>query len=153
MLIVFCFSSRRRHTMCALVTGVQTCALPILAKSRCHRKGGQPNDALKKAGAHAGCHSWSCHRNARDGRCRSRSLHRKLRQPDHRHLLVLPVPRSEERRVGKECVSTCRSRWSPYNSKNKTTKKSTKTNTRNNRLRRKNNHNIERIYQRKNRII
>src|SRR3546814_18331199 len=23
--------------------------------------------------------------------------------------------RSEERRVGKECVSTCRSRWSPYN--------------------------------------
>src|SRR3546814_17396446 len=26
-----------------------------------------------------------------------------------------PLPyRSEERRVGKECVSTCRSRWSPY---------------------------------------
>src|SRR3546814_13474809 len=24
------------------------------------------------------------------------------------------VIRSEERRVGKECVSTCRSRWSPY---------------------------------------
>src|SRR3546814_20236701 len=24
------------------------------------------------------------------------------------------VHRSEERRVGKECVSTCRSRWSPY---------------------------------------
>src|SRR3546814_11570002 len=24
------------------------------------------------------------------------------------------VQRSEERRVGKECVSTCRSRWSPY---------------------------------------
>src|SRR3546814_12374465 len=24
------------------------------------------------------------------------------------------VKRSEERRVGKECVSTCRSRWSPY---------------------------------------
>src|SRR3546814_10996888 len=23
-------------------------------------------------------------------------------------------PRSEERRVGKECVSTCRSRWAPY---------------------------------------
>src|SRR3546814_7197246 len=28
--IVFFFSSRRRHTRCALVTGVQTCALPIL---------------------------------------------------------------------------------------------------------------------------
>src|SRR3546814_6409529 len=27
--LVFCFSSRRRHTSCALVTGVQTCALPI----------------------------------------------------------------------------------------------------------------------------
>src|SRR3546814_5338284 len=26
---LFFFSSRRRHTMCALVTGVQTCALPI----------------------------------------------------------------------------------------------------------------------------
>src|SRR3546814_4286829 len=25
-----------------------------------------------------------------------------------------PSARSEERRVGKECVSTCRSRWSPY---------------------------------------
>src|SRR3546814_6240800 len=29
-LFVFFFSSRRRHTRCALVTGVQTCALPIL---------------------------------------------------------------------------------------------------------------------------
>src|SRR3546814_7443691 len=28
-LFLFCFSSRRRHTICALVTGVQTCALPI----------------------------------------------------------------------------------------------------------------------------
>src|SRR3546814_10665617 len=29
MIILFFFSSRRRHTSCALVTGVQTCALPI----------------------------------------------------------------------------------------------------------------------------
>src|SRR3546814_7905964 len=28
--------------------------------------------------------------------------------------VVREVHRSEERRVGKECVSTCRSRWSPY---------------------------------------
>src|SRR3546814_4788363 len=28
---IFFFSSRRRHTRCALVTGVQTCALPIFA--------------------------------------------------------------------------------------------------------------------------
>src|SRR3546814_15514770 len=25
-----------------------------------------------------------------------------------------PTPRPEDRRVGKECVSTCRSRWAPY---------------------------------------
>src|SRR3546814_18515748 len=33
--------------------------------------------------------------------------------------------RSEERRVGKECVSTCRSRWSPYPSKKKIQRQST----------------------------
>src|SRR3546814_15094175 len=46
-----------------------------------------------------------------------------LRQDVERHTIEgVPVPifnvprtlRSEERRVGKECVSTCRSRWSPY---------------------------------------
>src|SRR3546814_4198162 len=31
-LYVFFFSSRRRHTRCAIVTGVQTCALPILPR-------------------------------------------------------------------------------------------------------------------------
>src|SRR3546814_8655786 len=30
---MFLFSSRRRHTRCALVTGVQTCALPIYAEA------------------------------------------------------------------------------------------------------------------------
>src|SRR3546814_3629840 len=34
----FFFSSRRRHTRCALVTGVQTCALPIYFQiARCFR--------------------------------------------------------------------------------------------------------------------
>ena len=37
---------------------------------------------------------------------------------DENQLLILSPDkihqRSEERRVGKECVSTCRSRWSPY---------------------------------------
>src|SRR3546814_2453087 len=33
-LVFFFFSSRRRHTRCALVTGVQTCALPICAAGR-----------------------------------------------------------------------------------------------------------------------
>src|SRR3546814_15957021 len=32
MFCLFFFSSRRRHTRCALVTGVQTCALPIWLK-------------------------------------------------------------------------------------------------------------------------
>src|SRR3546814_5800085 len=31
LFFVFFFSSRRRHTRCALVTGVQTCALPIFS--------------------------------------------------------------------------------------------------------------------------
>src|SRR3546814_17206096 len=35
--------------------------------------------------------------------------------------LLRYFPRSEERRVGKECVSTCRSRWSPYHYKKKNT--------------------------------
>src|SRR3546814_13747130 len=39
--------------------------------------------------------------------------------------------RSEERRVGKECVSTCRSRWSPYHSKKKQHKRN-RTYTNNN---------------------
>src|SRR3546814_4481034 len=35
-LLSFCFSIRRVHTRCALVTGVQTCALPICR--RCHAR-------------------------------------------------------------------------------------------------------------------
>src|SRR3546814_15858838 len=44
-----------------------------------------------------------------------------LRRKSARHLdrrvpieILRAVERSEERRVGKVCVSTCRSRWSPY---------------------------------------
>src|SRR3546814_11905222 len=44
------------------------------------------------------------------------------RDPIEHNILLVPrfiasepaLLRSEERRVGKECVSTCRSRWSPY---------------------------------------
>src|SRR3546814_6298046 len=49
----FFFSSRRRHTRCALVTGVQTCALPIFGvnagslEAELQEKYGEPNaDAL-----------------------------------------------------------------------------------------------------------
>src|SRR3546814_9870175 len=34
--VLFFFSSRRRHTRCALVTGVQTCALPISLSRQAH---------------------------------------------------------------------------------------------------------------------
>src|SRR3546814_20787348 len=43
-----------------------------------------------------------------------------VQQPRHvDRPLVGGQTRSEERRVGKECVSTCRSRWSPYQYKQK----------------------------------
>src|SRR3546814_7784388 len=41
MLFIFCFSRRRRHTRCALVTGVHTCALPILSRLTQDRVGGR----------------------------------------------------------------------------------------------------------------
>src|SRR3546814_1035384 len=37
VLFFFFFSSRRRHTRCALVTGVQTCALPIYPLAHMHK--------------------------------------------------------------------------------------------------------------------
>src|SRR3546814_8930662 len=48
LVVVFFFSSRRRHTRCALVTGVQTCALPILnSESRPNEKAGLRRSRLK----------------------------------------------------------------------------------------------------------
>src|SRR3546814_9487881 len=62
-LLFFFFSSRRRHTRCALVTGVQTCALPIWAiyhhlmiAVRLDWRGGEPvagDDALEACWAPA----------------------------------------------------------------------------------------------------
>src|SRR3546814_5214876 len=91
----FFFSSRRRHTRCALVTGVQTCALPICL--------GKETTTPAKIRLVPICLAY-------------RILHGVHGVFDQQwrgcnHLLR---PRSEERRVGKECVSTCRSRWSPY---------------------------------------
>src|SRR3546814_9014327 len=82
--VFFFFSSRRRHTRCALVTGVQTCALPI---------------SLESLIAQANEEGW---------------LVNQLVQLDDTWWRANFRRRSEERRVGKECVSTCRSRWSPY---------------------------------------
>src|SRR3546814_5270340 len=92
----FFFSSRRRHTRCALVTGVQTCALPIfsgllglISDVRQGRGGFGRHGALRASQAADFLESLMASVHCRD-------------------------TRSEERRVGKECVSTCRSRWSPY---------------------------------------
>src|SRR3546814_1039584 len=47
VLVVVCFfSSRRRHTRCALVTGVQTCALPISAIAGVSGGGGSTPNAV-----------------------------------------------------------------------------------------------------------
>src|SRR3546814_1258898 len=88
----FFFSSGRRHTRCAVVTGVQTCALPIFEKHFEIFPGADPQ----------------------------------MVSAINTDVLVLELLgqveyfRSEERRVGKECVSTCRSRWSPYHQKTTT---------------------------------
>src|SRR3546814_7596615 len=49
--VVFFFSSRRRHTRCALVTGVQTCALPICWGIAISDESGQPTIAEQQAEA------------------------------------------------------------------------------------------------------
>src|SRR3546814_9298179 len=84
LLFIFFFSSRRRHTRCALVTGVQTCALPICSIGSDRQL--WSNACAMKRATTTRCCDWHW----------------------------LNHSRSEERRVGKECVSTCRSRWSPY---------------------------------------
>src|SRR3546814_7765583 len=95
----FFFSSRRRHTRCALVTGVQTCALPISVIFALH--------ALQGCAVGIGA--------LMAGYCAVRAARGLVTQPKNNSidLAMLFIGRSEERRVGKECVSTCRSRWSP----------------------------------------
>src|SRR3546814_8592985 len=48
------------------------------------------------------------------GSARGRRTGRRPARPNAIDAVLAPCPRSEERRVGKECVSTFRSRWSPY---------------------------------------
>src|SRR3546814_4494080 len=116
----FFFSGGRRHTRSELVTGVQTCALPIYAK-RAPVPGwvpGEPGvtgDAGPAAEAAGGISKCRCVRRITRTE-RSTADARPLGQFD---LYVHTRSRTQERRVGKECVSTSSSRWShdPYNKK------------------------------------
>src|SRR3546814_5343987 len=87
---LFFFSSRRRHTRCALVTGVQTCALPIFVPG-----GASLHNCMAAHGPDAATHA------------KASSADLKPQKIED------TLARSEERRVGKECVSPCRSRWWP----------------------------------------
>src|SRR3546814_3081739 len=112
MFVCFFFSSRRRHTRCALVTGVQTCALPILlcwgGNAVAGRIAvGEISPMLLTTGRWAGVAVLI----AVFARRRVAAEWPVMRH----HLWYLgAMGRSAERRVGKECGSTCRYRWSPY---------------------------------------
>src|SRR3546814_5763141 len=113
LLCVFFFSSRRRHTRCALVTGVQTCALPICRSQR--------SSAVMKS-LRDGSGRWQPERLAVSSVARSAAPRVAFDRPmiysaAGRLNLAQRIDRSEERRVGHVCVCTCRHRWSPYDSK------------------------------------
>src|SRR3546814_11748442 len=140
---VFFFSSRRRHTRCALVTGVQTCALPIFDHCLGHllygsRIGEIDMDVVAIISNHPKealtIRSWledvPYHHFpvARDNRAAQEARIKETIMASGAELVVLARymqilsddlaaflagRRSGERRVGKECVSTCRSRWLP----------------------------------------
>src|SRR3546814_16256533 len=121
--LFFFFSSRRRHTRCALVTGVQTCALPIWLHPRAHgavlegqqgqgRTGaGQGQAGARQArgdeGKGLGARETTRAAPAQQGR-----LIRQHRLRGNASLTQAPrAARSEARRVGKERVSTCMYWW------------------------------------------
>src|SRR3546814_7073074 len=96
----FFFSSRRRHTSCALVTGVQTCARPICAAAA-DEKSALAKKLLPLASDD-------------DPEIRAQ-VAKVIGDAGFTNAIAETIQlRSEERRVGKECVSKCRSRWSPY---------------------------------------
>src|SRR3546814_608249 len=62
ILSVFLFSSRKRHTRCALVTGVQTCALPICRPEETGQRGQTfPLRSVARSAAHASAHPRAAH--------------------------------------------------------------------------------------------
>src|SRR3546814_14966051 len=111
---LFFFSSRRRHTRCALVTGVQTCALPIYGARRPLRRPASDLRSRRLAAERGGGRR-------QDRRPPEPAQERADLDSERGRTGPLSLLRSEERRVGKECVSRCRSRWSPYHNKKQQT--------------------------------
>src|SRR3546814_10023092 len=98
------FSSRRRHTRCALVTGVQTCALPIFLSEDFFEFFEQK---ILVAAPRSDCGDAT----PDDEGC-VREVQSADRSTDANQDVAFDC-RSDARRVGKECVSTCSSRWTP----------------------------------------
>src|SRR3546814_20926407 len=95
------FSNRRRHTRCALVTGVQTCALPISVVA-------QANGAVRARGGAA--EHLAHFRALAEGGPATAVSHITRTQ----NLAGIALARTEERSAGKEDDSTCRTRVSTH---------------------------------------
>src|SRR3546814_8436715 len=113
--VYFFFSSRRRHTRCALVTGVQTCALPISGKpSRPLPLPTVPAAVPGKLPAKLASGESRRQGAAGHGFFTAERYSGTVMAPAAFHLRNRTFPGiSEEGRVGKECVSTCSSWWWP----------------------------------------
>src|SRR3546814_3630517 len=105
----FFFSSRRRHTRCALVTGVQTCALPILNEFELKIKGADYLEILASGGGIISTVRQT--REASIDELVEESLNRLDKMLACGTATVEKIGRASCRERG---VSTCRSRWSPY---------------------------------------
>src|SRR3546814_18438367 len=108
-------SSRRRHTIVALVTGVQTCALPISHDSAPRRSS---NDAFLPSAP-------TRERAGNDRRSGENTLKHTKTRLVAALMPLTPVAaacgsddRYEERSVGTECVCKCYSWWSTHLLKN-----------------------------------
>src|SRR3546814_17232281 len=112
MCMYFFFSSRRRHTRCALVTEFRR----VLFRSPRSETTGRFNDSIEnKAGEHddADRGDATLRADVLQQQSAGRQAEDRADPPDQAE----HIDRSEERRVGKEGVSKSRYRWSPYHTK------------------------------------
>src|SRR3546814_12576674 len=102
------------------MTGVQTCALPIsLSKVIYALRAARSAKAIfRSASVKLNSASTSLNQSLKKREKRWKHFQPPLmsKKRDCKHA---KANRSEERRVGTECVSRCRSRWSPYHKKTK----------------------------------